>query len=112
VQPSTDVTHLRSQCWYFAGSENTFLTFKATPATIKKLTTKTWHPLTKLKKETILDLDREENPSWWKPPKTSSTFVYTASMRFHKLPSEYEYLIYDPVTEQACYEFKGFEEAD
>jgi hypothetical protein len=33
-------------------------------------------------------------------------------MRFHKLPSEYEFLIYDPVTEQACYEFKGFEEAD
>jgi hypothetical protein len=109
--PPADVTNLQNQYWYFADTGSTYLKFKTSPTTIKKLTANDWHPLTgeKLKSTDFENLETDDTPSWWKPRKTSSTLVYTASMRFDDFANEEETLIYDPVNEQAYYEFVGFD---
>ena len=109
--PPADVTDLQSQYWYFADTGSTYLKFKTSPATIKKLTANNWHQLTKekLKGENFENLESDDTPSWWKPRKTSSTLVYTASMRFNDFASEEETLIYDPANQQTYYTFIGID---
>lgn len=109
--PPADVTDIQSHDWYFADSGLTYLKFKASPTTIKKLTTKDWHQLSgkKLDEVNFVYMVNDDKPLWWHPRKTSSSQIYKGSLHSHDFATVDEMLIYNPKTQQAYYRFVGID---
>ena len=105
--PSRDVSELRSSGNIFGDEELTYMTFKASPETIKQLTAKGWNkPIAKIWSEEDEDkasFDREERPNWWKPEKVNEMQFFYADSRRKKFDTEYENLYYDLNSHQAYY---------
>lgn len=107
--PSSDVTNIQSNYYYFADTGTTFLKFKASPATIAKLTAKGWTRLNAQGNQNAGPHTGTQTPEWYKPKITDTTVIYTAEKRIGDFASESETLVYDRVTKQAYYDFVGID---
>ena len=109
--PSSDVIELQSKNFAFGDSGTTYLKFKAAPATIQKLTAKSWS-VVKSADWQAQDLDNfldDGAPDWWKPTKTGATQMYVTDNRFGNFAGENEVLVYDSATRQTHYAFVGID---
>ena len=113
------MTELRSSDDTFGDYSVVYLKFKASPATIQRLTAKGFGD--GFTGEDLMGENSnwdskglyyhgEDTPDWWRPQRTATTRVFYAEKRLgHFNTQENETLIYDAASYQAYYSYDGLD---
>ena len=106
--PSSDVANLNSSYFMFGDSASTYLYFKASPATIKRIAANGLKRIPSSQYDSYLS----DAPSWWKPRVTKTTQIFVSSHHGGASSTETEddeTLLYDPATRDAYYSYIGID---
>lgn len=107
---SPDVTQLQSSYWYFGDTGVTYLKFKASPSTLKRILKRGLKPVAKEEfRQNSESLSGDDPPSWWQPFAGSSNRFYSARFKNRDFSSEEELLCYDKSSGLAHYRFVGID---
>lgn len=110
--PSSDVTELRSSEDGFADWSTVYLKFKASPATIERLTTRGWKKYGEViqSEKDKAESRTEEMPGWWNLGDADKIQVFSAQKRRKDFSTQSdESLYYDPKKGEAFYSYEGMD---
>jgi hypothetical protein len=101
--PPADVKELRSADPSFGDYGALYLSFEASPATIKRITSRGY------KRSNQAQDSYGEPPEWWKPILSQTTISYLGTVKPGAFASEEVVLHYDTRTQIAHYEYTGID---
>jgi len=114
-KPTKDVVELKSSYWYFADTGMTYLKFKASPQTVKRIVDRGLIQTDQIYFRSLLNSGlAQSSPSWWAPTTGASVkFFYIerkpATRDQQDFASETEILSYDEKTSTVYYCFNGID---